>query len=689
MNQDSPTGFSLVNSLGHQGDKDTGGNMDNCRVLYCTNLDITLDYSDVYLIMKQHGRVEKIKLKAVDKGKSYDCYVLFSSHKYANLADKYLNGHSINEVTVRTKLYNEENVIFGSQDYTPSEMNPGKSFKKLERNLPDSRWFVGEYKYGDNFIKAVECLKWKIGNIPDKNIKRYGKAVLIEADNETRALLLSNFKPPSSGNIKSVAPHRSFNLMKGIVHSRDLYEFSEEEILQRCPDNIYKVQKLKGANHSILLFFSNRYLPEYISICNVRISVKKYRPNPKQCRNCLDYGHVKIMCRNKTKCFNCSAEYEEKHTCSNIRYCFHCSGNHGPTAKNCIRFRFEQDVVSLAENEHISFGSAKRKVLGANKDPSSTYASVAKQLKNNRIQGRQNFLNHNRNNFPPYHSKEKNDQQEPCSSTSKYGDASVPTENKSQTVKQSNLIEVQVDVHNELQSSLDVTTGSDQSDKRREEDKTLSVKSKPRFNLIDGFWSPPKNKRGRQSPPQRFELKTSNPFDVLDPFGPLSEHQPMKRMALSSSCTEINRVGTSKSHQAQTNYPREVPGENSQNTSFPVNDIDSPVSETVCHTDDKQDNTIQEPSPSPIIGATGRYINLDPLKVNLAAEQLAANSKKDQDRSHKSVPKHQSDTRTSSINHRKSSKSRPAKLNRPSGSTKSSYSSSKQGRTGSSTPRHK
>ena len=679
-----------MNSLEHQGDKITGGNMDNCRVLYCANLDITLDYSDIYLIMKQHGRVEKIKLKAVDKGKSYDCYVLYSLHKYANLAHKYLNGHSINEITVRTKLFNEENIIFGPQDYTPSEMFPGKPLKKLERNPTESRWFVAEYKHGENFIKAVECIKWKIGNIPDKNIKRYGKAILIEADNETRALLLKNFKPPSSGNIKSVTPHRTFNLMKGIIHSRDLYEFSEDEILQRCPVNIYKVQKLKGLNNSILLFFSNQYLPEYVSVCNIRISVKKYRPNPKQCRNCLDYGHVRIACRNKTKCLSCSSEYEDDHTCSNIKHCFHCSGNHGPTSKNCIRFRFEQDIVSVAENEHISFGSAKRKVLGANKDPSSTYASIAKQVKNNRIQGRPSLMNHNNYNSHTESSNEKNDQQKPHPSTSKYGDASNPTENTSQTTaKPSNLIEVQADIHKELQSSLDVVTGSDQS-KCREEDRHLSARPKSRFNLTDGFWSPPKNKRGRQSPPHKFELKTSNHFDVLDPFGPLTDHQPMKKMALSSSCTEINGMGTSDSLQAQTKYPREISGENLENPSFPVNKIDSPVvSETISQIDNKQDDTIQELSPSPILGATGRCINFDPLKVNLVAEQLAATSKKDQNKSHKPVPKHQSDSRTSSENYRKSSKSRPTKLNRPSGSTKSSYSSSKQGRTGSSTFRHK
>ena len=58
--EDSPSDISLDVSQGHQGDKIAGGNMENCKVLYCSNLDIALDYEDIYLLMKQHGRVEKI-----------------------------------------------------------------------------------------------------------------------------------------------------------------------------------------------------------------------------------------------------------------------------------------------------------------------------------------------------------------------------------------------------------------------------------------------------------------------------------------------------------------------------------------------------------------------------------------------------------------------------------------------------
>ena len=37
--------------------------------------------------------------------------------------------------------------------------------------------------------------------------------------------------------------------------------------------------------------------------------------------------------------------------------------------------------MEVANNQHISIGSAKRQVLGANKHPESTYASMIKQMK--------------------------------------------------------------------------------------------------------------------------------------------------------------------------------------------------------------------------------------------------------------------------------------------------------------------
>ena len=46
----------------HQGDKNTGGTDKNLRVLNCFNVDLSLDYEGLYLIMKNFGEVERMKL---------------------------------------------------------------------------------------------------------------------------------------------------------------------------------------------------------------------------------------------------------------------------------------------------------------------------------------------------------------------------------------------------------------------------------------------------------------------------------------------------------------------------------------------------------------------------------------------------------------------------------------------------
>ena len=80
--------------------------------------------------------------------------------------------------------------------------------------------------------------------------------------------------------------------------------------------------------------------------------------------------------------------------CTAPNFCFHCEGAHSPNSRQFPRYRFEQEVKETAETEHISIGSAKRKVLGANKTPNSSYAAIAKDLRKE--------AGHSRgNNVPP------------------------------------------------------------------------------------------------------------------------------------------------------------------------------------------------------------------------------------------------------------------------------------------------
>ena len=69
--------------------------------------------------------------------------------------------------------------------------------------------------------------------------------------------------------------------------------------------------------------------------------------------------------------------------CEKEEFCFHCDGNHSP-ASRCPRYRFEEEVVETANNEHISIGSAKRIVMAANSSENSTYASAIKKIRERR-----------------------------------------------------------------------------------------------------------------------------------------------------------------------------------------------------------------------------------------------------------------------------------------------------------------
>ena len=89
-----------------------------------------------------------------------------------------------------------------------------------------------------------------------------------------------------------------------MIYSKDLHEFSDEEILQRSPSSVYEVKKLSGTNSAIVLTFSTEYVPDYVHFGNhIKMKVRKFRSNPKQCISCFEYGHVSDDCKNEKKMF--------------------------------------------------------------------------------------------------------------------------------------------------------------------------------------------------------------------------------------------------------------------------------------------------------------------------------------------------------------------------------------------------
>ena len=104
--------------LGHQGVQGTGGK--DVRVLYCTGVDLSLDYQELYLLFKQFGTVERLRLSLATNKSSFVCYAVFSYADFAATADKQLNGHYVNDLPFQTRLISICKFQNNEHDYIPS-----------------------------------------------------------------------------------------------------------------------------------------------------------------------------------------------------------------------------------------------------------------------------------------------------------------------------------------------------------------------------------------------------------------------------------------------------------------------------------------------------------------------------------------------------------------------------------------
>ena len=529
-------GLSQTPLQGHQDSHDIGEIKLGFKVLLCTNMSISIDYEQVYLLMKAYGKIVKIRL-ALDISKtSFNCYIVFDKELSAKKAKEYFHNHLVNDCILKTRVFHIDNLKDDPFDFSPQEIE-GSDI--IERKLSSPRWFVASYKKGkENLVKGIDFIKRKIGSIPEGNIKRYGKAILIKAGNESQSYLLNQFKASEHSNIDSISPHKSFNTAKGIIFSKELYEFSEADLLRKCPDNVWSVNKLKGNNQAILITFTSSFLPDYLKISHINFEVKKFNPKPTQCRKCYDYGHVVKYCENEARCFNCSSIHDLSSKCTNDTFCIHCQGAHPPNWRGCPIYKYHLDTVVMAENEHISIGAARRKVRKISNAPMQTFSSVLKTARN---------------------------------SSNTFVNKETPNDN---TDKETRTLVDSAEIHNPSAGGSKTNPSPNPSEIPREDpnssanaekEKSRSVKPKTNIRPTNGFWTPPRNKKAKpSSPPPSFKLETSNPFNALDPCGPLLLPHPLKKMAHAQSCSELDRMDTSN--------PNKLPDETVQ-----VKPCDKPV----------------------------------------------------------------------------------------------------------------
>ncbi|MPC38980.1 hypothetical protein E2C01_032498 [Portunus trituberculatus] len=86
------------------------------------------------------------------------------------------------------------------------------------RQIPTPRWIVAYYKNGrGNFIHASRYLSKEIGTIPERNLKKYEKGVLVRAKDLMQARMLQHLPCPSDSMFDTVKAHPTFNYSQGCV----------------------------------------------------------------------------------------------------------------------------------------------------------------------------------------------------------------------------------------------------------------------------------------------------------------------------------------------------------------------------------------------------------------------------------------------------------------------------------------
>ena len=349
--------------------------VERLNVLHVKQLPLACNYDLLYKAFGPYGIITEIRMDIHESVESWEAWISYAHHEDALQANYNIERIIVCGSTVTGAL--SDSIPRHLDVYHPAlynrEMSGSTTQRPALRRTPKPpMWLIAtarEESY--NYYRFSKYLQEKVGGISSGDITRFGKhRVLIHAKSKIQSYMLSHLKVEENEMLKEVKPHKNFSYGRGVIFDRDLYEFSEEEILDMCPGNVFSVKRVPHTK-MIILTFEDPNIPSVINIENERIPVRPFKQKPLQCFNCFRFGHPSVVCKNNKVCEVCSAPVHGD--CTATEKCINCQKQHKSRDKTCQQYKAEEAALHKASTEHISVGYAK-KILGQTRN----YAKAAK-----------------------------------------------------------------------------------------------------------------------------------------------------------------------------------------------------------------------------------------------------------------------------------------------------------------------
>ena len=352
---DSTLKPSLVTLEPYEGAEKMDKAVSKSSILHAMPVPLYWSYDIIFEKFTEFGPVREIRSKLGEKYQYFECWIIFSNPKDALRASREFNLGTVDgQCTVVDDMPLHLDIYRPPSLTEESEESP-----KIIRCAQPPRWLIITTRNErGNLFKVKKLLNQKLGHVNRPDITRYGRnSFLVHANSNGQAVMLLNLRIDPEGLLKEVKPHFNFSYAKGVIFNEDIYDMPDDEILDMCPEEVWKIFKVPRSS-MIILTFVNSILHSEIVFEREIVRVRPYKPRVLQCFNCYKFGHASRVCAGTKICEFCSQP--EHGECSRPKVCINCKEEHHARNKECKMFRKEQEALLKSMAEHISVGHAKK-----------------------------------------------------------------------------------------------------------------------------------------------------------------------------------------------------------------------------------------------------------------------------------------------------------------------------------------